>query len=140
MRTKKAENEKITALYERLSRDDEMVGDSNSIVNQKKMLEDYTAKRFVDWLTNQRAKYYLNKEVVDGSTIYVFNINKMITDFLEENKSYALIIRGDTFLIFDKRTGRDIISLRFNEENKNTVQLEAEEILAMMNNKELEVM
>lgn len=41
MRTKKAENEKITALYERLSRDDEMIGDSNSIVNQKKMLEDY---------------------------------------------------------------------------------------------------
>ena len=35
MRTKKAENEKITALYERLSRDDEMVGDSNSIVNQE---------------------------------------------------------------------------------------------------------
>lgn len=41
MRTKKAENEKIIALYERLSRDDEMVGDSKSIVNQKKMLEDY---------------------------------------------------------------------------------------------------
>ena len=38
MRTKKAENEKITALYGSLSRDDEMVGDSNSIVNQKKML------------------------------------------------------------------------------------------------------
>lgn len=34
MRTKKAENEKITALYERLSRDDEIIGDSNSIVNQ----------------------------------------------------------------------------------------------------------
>lgn len=34
MRTKKAENEKVTALYERLSRDDEIVGDSNSIVNQ----------------------------------------------------------------------------------------------------------
>lgn len=31
----------ITALYERLSRDDELAGDSNSIVNQKKMLEDY---------------------------------------------------------------------------------------------------
>ena len=26
---------KITALYERLSRDDELTGDSNSIVNQK---------------------------------------------------------------------------------------------------------
>lgn len=32
---------KLTALYERLSRDDEQLGDSNSIVNQKKMLEDY---------------------------------------------------------------------------------------------------
>lgn len=35
---------KITALYERLSRDDEMVGDSHSIINQKKMLEDYANK------------------------------------------------------------------------------------------------
>ena len=34
-------NEKITALYERLSRDDEQQGESNSIVNQKKYLEDY---------------------------------------------------------------------------------------------------
>ena len=35
------EHEKITALYERLSRDDEMQGESNSIINQKKFLEDY---------------------------------------------------------------------------------------------------
>ena len=33
--------EKITALYERLSHDDELQGESNSITNQKKMLEDY---------------------------------------------------------------------------------------------------
>jgi DNA invertase Pin-like site-specific DNA recombinase len=32
---------KITALYERLSRDDEQSGESNSIVNQKKYLEEY---------------------------------------------------------------------------------------------------
>ncbi len=32
---------KITPLYERLSRDDDMQGESNSISNQKKMLEDY---------------------------------------------------------------------------------------------------
>lgn len=37
-------NEKITACYERLSRDDELAGDSNSIINQKKMLEDYAAQ------------------------------------------------------------------------------------------------
>ena len=34
---------KITALYERLSRDDESSGDSNSIINQKRYLEGYAA-------------------------------------------------------------------------------------------------
>ena len=38
------QTEKMTALYERLSRDDELDGDSNSIINQKKMLEEYAAK------------------------------------------------------------------------------------------------
>ena len=36
---------KITALYERLSRDDDQIGDSNSIVNQKKYLESYAQQR-----------------------------------------------------------------------------------------------
>ena len=36
--------EKITALYERLSRDDEIAGDSNSIRNQKRYLESYAAE------------------------------------------------------------------------------------------------
>ena len=44
MRMKQTE-EKITALYERLSRDDDNVGDSNSIVNQKKYLESYAQQR-----------------------------------------------------------------------------------------------
>ena len=35
----------ITALYERLSRDDELVGDSNSIVNQKRYLQSYADDR-----------------------------------------------------------------------------------------------
>lgn len=33
--------EKITALYERLSCDDDLAGDSNSITNQKRYLQDY---------------------------------------------------------------------------------------------------
>ena len=41
MNNRTADDNRITALYERLSRDDELAGDSNSIVNQKKMLEDY---------------------------------------------------------------------------------------------------
>ena len=35
---------KITALYERLSRDDDLNGESNSITNQKKYLEDYARR------------------------------------------------------------------------------------------------
>ena len=37
--------EKITALYERLSRDDDIAGDSNSILNQKRYLETYAQQR-----------------------------------------------------------------------------------------------
>lgn len=42
----------LTALYERLSRDDELQGESNSIINQKKLLEEY-AKR-------QGIKHYIH--------------------------------------------------------------------------------
>ena len=41
---------KITALYERLSRDDDNAGDSNSIVNKKKYLESYAQQRgYTNW-------------------------------------------------------------------------------------------
>ena len=39
-------NENITPLYERLSRDDELQGESNSISNQKQMLEDRASSAF----------------------------------------------------------------------------------------------
>ncbi len=41
---KQTEKDKLTALYERLSHDDELQGESNSISNQKAMLEDYAQK------------------------------------------------------------------------------------------------
>lgn len=41
----KKEEIKITALYERLSRDDEQVGESNSIQNQKMYLEEYARQK-----------------------------------------------------------------------------------------------
>ncbi len=37
-------NTKITPLYERLSRDDDLQGESNSILNQKQMLEEYAVR------------------------------------------------------------------------------------------------
>jgi len=41
---KKNENLKITALYERLSKDDDLQGESNSITNQKSFLEDFASR------------------------------------------------------------------------------------------------
>ena len=35
---------RVTALYERLSKDDEQQGESNSILNQKRFLEDFARK------------------------------------------------------------------------------------------------
>ncbi len=41
---KQTEKDKLTALYERLSHDDERAGESVSIENQKRILEDYVRK------------------------------------------------------------------------------------------------
>ena len=41
MSEKRLEQEKITALYERLSHDDELIGDSNSVVNQDGICQGY---------------------------------------------------------------------------------------------------
>ncbi len=54
--------EKIDALYCRLSRDDEMQGDSNSILNQKDMLSKYAKER---GFTNPR---FFVDDGVSGST------------------------------------------------------------------------
>lgn len=40
------QSDKITALYCRLSRDDELQGDSNSIVNQKAILSKYAKENY----------------------------------------------------------------------------------------------
>ena len=51
----KANQYGITALYPRLSRDDDLQGDSNSIVNQKKLLAKYAKDNH---FTNTR--YYVD--------------------------------------------------------------------------------
>ena len=40
-------NEKITPLYERLSRDDELQGESNSISNQREYRQGMSLKAFI---------------------------------------------------------------------------------------------
>lgn len=100
MRTKKAENEKITALYERLSRDDEMVGDSNSIVNQKKMLEDYAKQ---NGYTNIE---HFTDDGYSGGSFDRPDWKRMIAGI--ENGSIGTVIVKDM-----SRIGRDYLQVGF---------------------------
>ena len=44
MMNRQASPDKLIVLYERLNRDDEHQGESNSITNQKRILEDYAER------------------------------------------------------------------------------------------------
>ena len=54
---------KITALYERLSKDDDLLGESNSIVNQKAMLEGYAAQNGF-----KNIRHYTDEHVIIGTS------------------------------------------------------------------------
>lgn len=62
---------KITALYERLSRDDDLNGESNSITNQKKYLEDYNTHEPIIsqelWDSVQKRKKRANRTAARGT-------------------------------------------------------------------------
>ena len=61
MKTKQTGSGKITALYERLSRDDELTGDSNSIINQKLILQKYADENGF-----QNTRFYVDEAVIIG--------------------------------------------------------------------------
>jgi len=89
--------EKITALYERLSHDDELQGESNSITNQKKMLQNYAEdneytpyRHFTDdGISGTRFDrpgfMSMMKEVEAGNigTIIVKDMSRMGRDYLQ---------------------------------------------------------
>ena len=66
--------EELTALYCRLSRDDELQGDSNSIINQKKILQKYALEH---GYTNFR--FYID-DGISGTTFNRPGFQEMIAD------------------------------------------------------------
>ncbi len=54
----------ITALYERLSRDDDVSGESNSIVNQKRYLESYASEHGFDHCVHYTDDGYSRKPLI----------------------------------------------------------------------------
>lgn len=59
---KRPDNNRITALYERLSRDDELNGDSNSIVNQELICKGW----FLPPNTYDCGSFVVNRKAVVG--------------------------------------------------------------------------
>lgn len=91
---------KLTALYERLSKDDELKGESNSISNQKKYLEDYAIKNGF-----QNIKHFTD----DGFTGTNFNrpgFQEMITE-VESGNIETIIVKDMS------RFGRNYLQVGF---------------------------
>ena len=83
-------SEKITALYERLSSEDDLQGESNSIVNQKKLLEDYARK---NGFTNTR---HFTDDGVSGTRFDRQGLNEMLEE-IEAGNVEAVIINSLIF-------------------------------------------
>ncbi len=94
------QSEKITALYCRLSRDDELQGDSNSIVNQKAILSKYAKDN------NFKNPQYFVDDGVSGTTFEREGFQAMIAEV--ENDNVGTIIVKDM-----SRFGRDYLKVGF---------------------------
>ena len=84
---KQPDKGKITALYERLSHDDERAGESVSIENQKRILEDYAQK---NGFTNIR---HFTDDGVRGTTFKRPGLDAMLEEIRAGNVAILLLYR-----------------------------------------------
>lgn len=97
---KQSEQTKITALYERLSRDDELAGESNSIVNQKRMLEKYAKEQGFSNLA------YYTDDGWSGTNFERPDWKRLLTD-IEDGKIGCVIVKDMS------RIGRNYLQVGF---------------------------
>jgi DNA invertase Pin-like site-specific DNA recombinase len=88
--------QKITALYTRLSRDDESIGDSGSIVNQKTILEKYAEQN------NFSNVVHFSDDGYSGKDFERPDWKRMIDEI--ENNNVGIVIVKDM-----SRVGRDYL-------------------------------
>ena len=82
---KQTEKDKLTALYERLSHDDERAGESVSIENQKRILEDYARK---NGFTNIR---HFTDDGIRGTTYKRPGLDAMLDEIRAGNVATVII-------------------------------------------------
>ncbi|MCL2298738.1 MAG: recombinase family protein [Firmicutes bacterium] len=92
--------QKVTALYERLSRDDEQQGESNSITNQKKILEDFAER---NGFANLR---HFSDDGVSGTTFERRGFKEMIAE-VEAGNIGTVIVKDMS------RLGRDYLQVGY---------------------------
>ncbi len=97
---RQSNTDKVTALYCRLSHDDELQGDSNSIINQKQILSDYAIKHR---LTNYR--FYVD-DGISGTTFDREGFKNMIAD-VESGEVGTVIVKDMS------RFGRDYLKVGY---------------------------
>ena len=95
---KQANSGMITALYERLSHDDERNGESASIENQKRLLEDYARKNGF-----QNIRHFTD-DGVRGTTFRRPGLDEMLEEIRSGNVS-TVIIKDQS------RIGRDVVEV-----------------------------
>lgn len=93
-----AMSEKITALYERLSSEDDSQGESNSIKNQKKFLEDYALKN------GFKNPCHFTDDGVSGTRFQRPGLDAMLDEIKAGN--VATVIVKD-----QSRIGRDVVEV-----------------------------
>ena len=94
------QSEKITALYCRLSRDDELQGDSNSIVNQKNILSKYANDNGF-----KNTEYFVD-DGFSGTNFQRPGWEKLIA-LVEDNQVGTIIVKDMS------RLGRDYLKVGF---------------------------
>jgi len=92
-------NEKITPLYERLSRDDELQGESNSLSNQEKMLEEYAR-----WNGLPNPTHFTDDGIISGTRFDRPGFLAMMEE-VEAGRVEAIVIKDMS------RLGRDYLKV-----------------------------
>ena len=74
--------DRVTALYERLSKDDEQQGESNSILNQKRFLEDFARKSGMTNIKHFTDDGYTGRNFagLDSDTFYIYHVAAVMVD------------------------------------------------------------
>ncbi|MFR8621046.1 recombinase family protein [[Ruminococcus] torques] len=96
-----AQDEGITALYERLSQEDKLEGESNSIANQKKILERYCRERGIT-----AYRHYDEDDGYSGTNFNRPGFQRMLAD-IKAGKIKRVIVKDMS------RFGRDYLQVGF---------------------------